>query len=338
MALPIAIAVTESSQVGEARRAATALAARLGFNATDQGRAALIVTEAANNIVKHARDGTILLRPGESAMIGIEILALDKGAGILNLQRCLRDGYSTAGSPGTGLGAIVRLAATFDLHSSSAGTALLARLWDRPIEEEGIRGARDLDVSVVSVPLPGEDVCGDAWGVERRGDRDLLLVADGLGHGPLASAAALAAVQILHQNPHLTPANILREAHRALRGTRGAAVSIAEIDRARQVVLFAGVGNVAGAVVSETGSRSMVSHNGTLGYEAHSFQEFSYPFPHGANLIMHSDGLGSRWKLDAYAGLPGRDPALIAGVLYRDFRRGRDDVTVLVAREKPEME
>ncbi len=62
------------------------------------------------------------------------------------------------------------------------------------------------------------------------------------------------------------------------------------------------------------------------------FQEFAYPFPKGATLVMHSDGLISRWTLDAYPGLAAHDPALVAGVLYRDFQRGRDDVTVLVAR------
>jgi hypothetical protein len=49
---------------------------------------------------------------------------------------------------------------------------------------------------------------------------------------------------------------------------------------------------------------------------------------------MHSDGLTSRWKLADYLGLSHRVPALIAAILYRDFKRGRDDTTVLVARLK----
>jgi len=49
-------------------------------------------------------------------------------------------------------------------------------------------------------------------------------------------------------------------------------------------------------------------------------------------LVLHSDGLVSHWSLDAYPGLAARDPSLIAGILYRDFTRGRDDVTVVVAK------
>jgi hypothetical protein len=100
-------------------------------------------------------------------------------------------------------------------------------------------------------------------------------------------------------------------------------------------VRFAGVGNVAAVVVDGATQRGMASYGGIIGHEVRKFQEFAYPFPRGALLVMHSDGLATRWGLDAYPGLASRDPALMAGVLYRDFQRGRDDVTVLVARATP---
>ena len=62
-------------------------------------------------------------------------------------------------------------------------------------------------------------------------------------------------------------------------------------------------------------------------------QEFTYPWPPGAILVLHSDGLLSHWTLDRHPGLAARHPMLLAGILYRDFRRGRDDTTVVVARE-----
>jgi hypothetical protein len=74
----------------------------------------------------------------------------------------------------------------------------------------------------------------------------------------------------------------------------------------------------------------MVSHNGTVGHQMRRVQEFVYPWPAEALVILHSDGLATQWRL--LPGLAARDPALIAAILYRDFRRGRDDVTVLVAR------
>jgi anti-sigma regulatory factor (Ser/Thr protein kinase) len=329
----VALAVAEASQVGEARRAAAALAGRLGFGEAEAGKVALVVTEAATNLVKHAGGGAVLLSPVEDGpAVGIEVLALDRGPGIPDLGRCLRDGYSTAGTPGTGLGAIVRLSASADFYSRPpAGAALVARLWSRP--PPAADAPPPFRVGAVSVPKAGEEVCGDCWAVRHEGGCCVLLVADGLGHGALAAEASRAAARILRDGPRMGPAAVLQAAHAALRGTRGAAVAVAEADLAAGEVRFAGVGNVAGCIITPGGEcRSMASHNGTVGHEARKFQEFVYPLPAGALLVMNSDGLTSRWNLDASPGLAVRDPALIAGVLYRDFQRGRDDVTVLVAR------
>jgi hypothetical protein len=93
------------------------------------------------------------------------------------------------------------------------------------------------------------------------------------------------------------------------------------------------VGNIAGRVVSSGQSRHLTSYNGTVGHEVHKIQEFTYPWPSDALLIMHSDGLTAHWNLEAYPGLMSRHASLIAGVLYRDFNRGRDDVTVLVVKQ-----
>lgn len=64
-------------------------------------------------------------------------------------------------------------------------------------------------------------------------------------------------------------------------------------------------------------------------------QAFTYPWSPDAVVVLHSDGLRTRWRLDAYPGLARRHPSLIAGVLYRDFARRRDDVTVLVVAAAP---
>jgi anti-sigma regulatory factor (Ser/Thr protein kinase) len=326
----IAVAVTEASQVGEARRAVAALTRLLGFDEEASGRAALIVTEAATNLVKHAREGVLVLRPLEDgAGNGVEVLALDRGPGMADPGKCLRDGYSTAGTPGQGLGAIVRLSGFVDIYSHRpTGSALLARLGPGSTPAPGHR----LQVEAISLPRAGEEVCGDCWAVAHEGGRTLVLVADGLGHGPLAAEASGTAARVFRDNARLGPVEILQALHRALHATRGAAVAVAEVDVGGESIRYAGVGNIAGLVLAGGTSRSMVSHNGTVGHQALRFQEFTYPFPKGALLVMHSDGLASRWGLEAYPGLAVRDPALVAGVLYRDFQRGRDDVTVLAAR------
>lgn len=328
----LALPITEPSQLGQARRLATALAERLGFDEAGAGRVAIVVTEVATNLLKHGKGGELLVSPVSAGGVnGIEILALDKGPGIANLAQALRDGYSTAGSPGTGLGAIVRLAALFDIHTAAGvGTAVLARLW--PGVPAGTAVASRLEVAAVSVPKPGEEVCGDGWGVEQQAGRHLIAVADGLGHGVQAAEASREAIRIFRVSKGLPLRALIETVHAALRSTRGAAMAVAEVDIGRQVLRYCGVGNIAGAVLSDTGSRHLVSHNGTLGHEIRRIDEFTYPWPNDALLVLHSDGLASHWDLERYAGLAGRHPSLIAGVLYRDFNRGRDDVTVVVGQ------
>jgi anti-sigma regulatory factor (Ser/Thr protein kinase) len=329
----LALPVTEISQVASARRAATALAGRLAFDESGTGKIALIVTEAATNLAKHATGGEILLYALQSGQIGgIQMLALDRGPGIANAAQALRDGYSTTGSPGTGLGAIERLASFFDVHSvPGAGTALLARLWSKPLSATL---PPRLEVGALSLPKLGEDVCGDRWAVAWFPERILILVADGLGHGPGAAEAALEAVRTFHEHTALTPAAIVEAIHGALRSTRGAAVAVTEVAPSQETVRFVGVGNISGVVLSSENTRQMVSHNGTAGHSLRKIQEFAYPWSSDALLIQYSDGLVTHLRPERYPGLLKRHPDLIAATIYRDYARGRDDVTVVVAREQ----
>jgi anti-sigma regulatory factor (Ser/Thr protein kinase) len=329
----LVLPVTEMSQVAEARRAATGLADKLAFDEAGIGTIALIVTEAATNLAKHATGGEILLYGLQSGKVGgIQVVALDKGPGIANAAQALRDGYSTTGSPGTGLGAMERLATLFDIHSvPGAGTALLARLWSKPLSNTR---PRPLEVGALSLPKPGEVVCGDRRAVAWFPERTLILVADGLGHGPGAAGAAIEAVQTFHERAALPPGAIVESIHAALRSTRGAAVAVTEIAPSQASIRFAGIGNITGIILSSEGSRQMVSHNGTAGYSARRIQEFTYPWSSDALLILYSDGLVSQLHPERYPGLLKHDPDLIAATLYRDYARGRDDVTVVVARER----
>jgi anti-sigma regulatory factor (Ser/Thr protein kinase) len=331
MSQSIAITITEQSQIGEARRAALALADRLRFQETERGKVGIVVTEMANNLVCHARDGAILLRAIErESALGIEIMALDRGPGMADVDECLQDGFSTAGTSGNGLGAIRRLSEFFELYSfSGKGTALLAHTWAEPLPH---RPNLHLEIGAVCLPKGGESVSGDAWAYQADANRSLLLVADGLGHGPAAASASAEAVRIFQAHPHQSPQAIVAVAHAALRSTRGAALAIAEIDFEQSSVRFSGIGNIAARISSPTAHHSLVSHNGTVGHEVRKIQEFTYPWHPNGLLIMHSDGLSSQWRLDRYPGLSLKHPSLIAGVLYRDFCRERDDMTVLVAK------
>jgi hypothetical protein len=121
--------------------------------------------------------------------------------------------------------------------------------------------------------------------------------------------------------------------HEALVKTRGAAASMAEIQHERGQMRTAGVGNVLMRLFRANGSKTVAGDNGTLGAAMRKVQEFSHPWEESALLVMHSDGIASQWNLDDYPGLVRRHPALIAGIIYRDFRRGHDDATVVVIRQ-----
>lgn len=146
-------------------------------------------------------------------------------------------------------------------------------------------------------------------------------------------SAAAEAVRILHSVPGLSPAEIVERAHLALRSTRGAALAVARVDRHRERVTFAGIGNIAAYTYSGvTEAQHLVSVHGTAGFQTSKIREFEYPWPNRGMLLMHSDGLGGHTSPASYPGLALRDPALIAAILYRDFVRGNDDATVVAAR------
>lgn len=329
------IRVTDLTHAGEARRQAALAAEKSGLDESARGALAIVVTEMATNLVKHARNGTMLIESvGNNGTSGIRVLGLDQGPGIRDVRAALRDGYSSAGTAGNGLGAIKRLSSFFDIFTApGSGTAVLAEFWPK---EKIPRHAARVDVGVVSIPIRGEDICGDAWGTKIFSNSMLFMVVDGLGHGLLAAEAAQEAERIFALSKTESPGPILQDSHDSLKKTRGAAMAIASLHFERQLITFAGVGNIGSTIVLPGSNRGMASHNGTVGHHLNKIQEFTFPWSDDSILVMHSDGLKSGWDLKPYPGISNRHPALIAGILCRDFSRERDDVTVLIAKNHVE--
>ncbi len=324
------IALSDSTSAAEARRVSLRMAESLGLSETKSGEAAIIVMEAARNAVIYGGGGHLVLCGHKNKNeTRLDILALDRGPGIPDLTRAFEDGYSTGSTPGTGLGAIRRMAASFDLFSTATGTALFARV----VQPASAPTAKStLEVAGISVPLAGERVCGDNLAWSCSSDRLAILAVDGLGHGPDAADAADEAVRIFHAYAQQPPGEVMSRLHDALKKTRGAAAAMAELRPLAGTLVYAGVGNISGVIISDALGRNLISHNGTLGHIMSRVQEFKVEWPRDGVLIMHSDGLQSRWDLSRYPGLLARQPALIAGVLFRDFRRQRDDASVLVVK------
>ncbi len=319
------IQVREPTDVATARRRIVGLAMRLRYSETASGRVAIVATELAQNLLRHGGGGEMLFGLDPRQPDSIEILALDKGPGMADVAACIRDGFSTGGTAGEGLGAIQRQSRQVLIHSRpGAGTAVLARVGDK--------ASADTPASaVLCVPKPGEEVCGDAGCIVTRPDGSVaMLLADGLGHGPQAAAASQEAVRLFQNTMIAAPADMLAILHAGLRATRGAAIATALIDPARRQVTYGGIGNIAGFITDSGGVRRMVSHSGTAGHTAGKMHAFHYPMHHRPVVVMFSDGLATSWSPDGHAGLFAMDPTLIAAVLYRDHVRGRDDASVIV--------
>ncbi|MBQ0855509.1 SpoIIE family protein phosphatase [Streptomyces sp. BH-SS-21] len=377
-----------------ARGSAATLGRRIGLGEQRTAQLVLAVAELAANLTKHATDGALLLRvlrhlpePGADVVAGVEVIAVDSGPGMADVPAALRDGMSTTGTLGIGLGAVRRLADTFDVHSRpGTGTIQLARFWPHPAPSAA---SSEPPVGGITRPISGEQTCGDAWaartdsgsdtpaaapssegpadpqpaaaaspnwsamtGVRKAqppaalrpgtsapvhaavpgpGEGLLVMSCDGLGHGPLAALAAQAAVNALRTGTGRTPEQVMQEVHRALRGTRGAAVAIARLEPGGRV-LFCGTGNITATLLTPTSRASLLSHPGIAGHTTHRLRTHEYRMPDQGMLVMHSDGLSDRWSAADLAGLLHHPPAVIATGLLRQAATRRDDASVVIAK------
>ncbi|WP_449657612.1 SpoIIE family protein phosphatase [Streptomyces afghaniensis] len=464
------VPVRDSTRVRDARVAAESAAALAGLDERRTAAAALVATELATNLLKHAEGGQVLIdvvappapREGGAKSWVVQIAAIDHGPGIADMPAALRDGFSTTGSLGAGLGTCQRLADDFALHSTPGrGTVAVARVgttprggggpdgwtgadsvtdgrgpahgtavpgapgWSqggartggwwpdddartghapvgavacgaltghaaapggapglpgqagnvpgdsgvpgnepgpqpdsvipdgevrdpgapRPGGRPGPSGDRPGPVAGVraggvNIPYGGAEYSGDAWAWVRSGDRLTLMLADGLGHGPEAARASSAAVTALHRWAHLTPAESLRRLHDALKGTRGAAVALAQLDVRAGRLRFAGIGNVGARLRADGTWRPLLSRPGIVGvHRPATLREEEADWAADRLLVLHTDGLPSRWTPPSDAGLSTADPAVTAAVAIRDAsspaRPVRDDTAVAVLTPTP---
>jgi anti-sigma regulatory factor (Ser/Thr protein kinase) len=336
------VRISEPEDVGVARRAAVGYAEDLDAGSALAGRVGQGTTELGSNLLRHTgAGGWLLVRPLPPD--GVEVLSIDGGPGIADVPRALGDcgppapwtPYGSDAGLGCGLAAVRRGASLFDIHSERGrGTVVLAVFdtrWSVPHSDLPAHLPPPRRWAGVSTGIAEQ--CGDAWAVlESAGGLTALLV-DGLGHGVHASVAADAAVRTLALDPHDLPGYLPR-ANQALRDTRGAALACCRLDEQRDELSCLSVGNVSGRLVHGGAQRGLVSYNGTVGLRTEPPRAplISVPWRPGATLVLWSDGLDSRIDLTDQDGLLGRDPAVIAAVLYRDHALDRDDATVLVVR------
>ncbi|MFJ5806585.1 ATP-binding SpoIIE family protein phosphatase [Streptomyces sp. NPDC093093] len=381
-----------------ARGAAAALGRRIGLGEHRTAQLVLAVAELATNVTKHTTDGSILLRVLRNETVaGVEVLVIDGGPGVADVTAALRDGVLTIGTLGIGLGAVQRLADSFDIHSvQGLGTVQLARFWPRPLPASV---GSEAVVGGITRAIGGEDVCGDAWTARVDTDEEtvrvpaakadlrqsgpgaspdwsamtatgtghhatrhappepqrtprpgaggrselvrsaaagpgrgvLVMSCDGLGHGPMAARASQAAVQAFRTGAGRTPEQVIEEIHRALRGTRGAAVAVARLEPGGRL-LFCGIGNIAACVVTADSRANLLSHPGIVGSQMRQLRTYEQQVGAGGTLVMHSDGLSERWRPGDLVTLLPHPPAVIAAGLLRHAGTRRDDASVVIAK------
>ena len=305
------IPVTDKSQASGARRLASVWTREAGCDEDHIARVALVVTELANNLHLHTtHGGSLLLRRFDvENRPAIEILSLDSGPGTANFSQFMRDGYSTSGTMGTGLGAVS--AAFAPVRGAFAA-------WPRhgfaqsSVAERGEIRLLGSPAGSVNLPTRSETVSGDSWCYcDGKNGCARLVIADGLGHGPAAAQASRRAMDVFAAGHTKPLPELLAAMHEALRPTRGAAVAVAEMDLAQEKLRYVGVGNIAATILSSARSTSLVSMNGTVGAACHTIQEFTYPWSRESLLVMSSDGLKTQWNLARYQGLQTRHPSLL---------------------------
>lgn len=362
MRLIHSLEINEEAQVGAARRAVRRFAAPLGFTEDELAEVDIVVQEIGTNAVRYATAGGWLhfTNPLAGAH-GVELFYWDKGPGIYNIDRAVRDGVSTSGSLGGGMGAIGRLMNEFEVYSTVRGTtsrltrsrrtrhgtALLGRKWPATAQQQQQQTSERLATDATmpptltaargqlgswSRPRPGERVNGDTYFVSRYHTSELYAVIDGLGHGAGASEAALVATDSLSQWQGEPLDEVFWAVHDVMRATRGAVMGACILDREAESFYYAGVGNIEFRAFNAPEPIRPIPNNGTLGMRLSNIRIWTHKWGEGTTFVLASDGISASWDIANYPGLLAKSPQVLAGVLMRDYSRTSDDATVLVIR------
>lgn len=319
------IRIDHYSAVHVAAQTARATAQECGLTGALPDQAAVVASELASNIAKHATDGALYIQPLPLGG-GLEILAADRGPGMPDPARCITDGYSTTDTLGAGLGAVGRIATTFTIKTRpGTGTLACARL-----TAPGDRHTARQSTGLVSLPADGETHCGDAAAVLDTGDFRTAAVIDGLGHGPEAAEAAQAALRSFRDTVERPLPDIVTAIHQALRHTRGAAVGIARLHAERAE--YSGIGNVRMVTLApDAVYHRATGRPGIVGWRMPTPTTRQLHLPAGTSVVLHTDGIDERWSHALTEFLLRQPPPLLAAAIAHHHRHHRDDATVLTA-------
>lgn len=327
MANHICFTVADRSYFSLLKKDIHAIASGAGFTENKVGEIDIIVAEIVTNLVKHAGGGKLLAKlVKEDDIDGIELISVDDGPGMADLSRMLVDGMSTTNSLGQGLGAIKRMSDIFQVYTQKGwGTVLLTRIF----KEELPYKRRRHEIRSVVAPKPGEEKCGDGF-YYKVTDKDVRIFAgDGLGHGAAASVAVEEAISVFKLSDGHSAVDIIRIIHDKVRKTRGLVGTVAIYSIKDKLWRICGVGNIATRIINGVDTKNYMAYNGIIGHNIPtSMKDTEIVWQNGQNLIMCSDGIKTRWEHARYPSLLKYDLSILAAVVFKDFGRFTDDMSV----------
>ena len=321
-----------------------------GAAEVDQTLVATIISELAQNIVKYAGRGTVRVnRVQANDGVDIEVWADDGGPGIADVDRAMRDHFSTGNTLGLGLPGVRRMSDAFSINSSpGVGTHVHARKrimgrrvaappatrisaatpgTARPAEPS----TAQWDIGMHVRPMSGYVVSGDMTLAVQTDDGLLLVITDATGHGITANEIARGVSEFVMQHATGDVKRLLTELHAHLKGTIGAAVGALFIDPQRRMFRYAGVGNT-GAARRVGGSWRPVSKDGVLGQRLPTLLEQTGELSRGDLIMMWSDGL-SELAGGMFAARNAFKPAgQLARELVEELGKPHDDASCIVLR------
>jgi len=326
--------IDDRSLVAFIKREIHNLALESGFTAHRAGETDIIVAELTSNLIKFPGSGELLYRVNKLASHNeIEIYCLDNGAGISNINKIMHDGYSSANTLGQGLGAIKRLSNDFQIYSlRNWGTVQYVRICETA--DFVVPAARpQLDFAAISVNCPGERVCGDGYLVKELVNGFQIFVGDGLGHGANAHDAVEQAKRIFKSSRDNDPVAILRDMHEGVKKSRGLVATIASVNYQSEQWSICGIGNISTRIYHGIDNKTYTPYNGIVGHNIpRTLNSTIVPYQKHQMVVMHSDGLRTRWNLSELLSILKHDPGLVAASIYKGTLRGNDDATILVGK------
>jgi anti-sigma regulatory factor (Ser/Thr protein kinase) len=341
------ILIADRSDLVDARKAARRVAAAVGFGDAALEEIVLVVCELGSNLVEHAGGGDLTLTPIEERnRVGLQIESTDSGPGIRDAEEAIGDGYSTTGSLGYGLGTVNRLMDELEIASgagaspdgrtrlsgrTSPGTHIVAQRWLRPHPSPRV-GRCPLDLGVATRPHPGMRLNGDAFVIKHAEGVALAAVIDGLGHGQYAHRAALKAREYVERHMEQDLTRLFRGVGRACRGTRGVVMAVARFQWSQGRLTFGSIGDIAARVFGSPEPVHFRIRRGILGSQAPQPVVTSHPWDPAGVLVLHSDGLSSRWRWSDFPGLVSRPATEAARHLLNRLAKDNDDATVVVVK------